>query len=70
MLNLRQSDIEFIQKNISKESELLKTDDVNTFLDILDDWINENGFAPPEYYDYNDLGREAQKVYDYVYLNC
>lgn len=38
-------------------------------LEAIFDWINDNGFEPPHYYDYNDLGREAQKVYDRIYLN-
>jgi len=31
--------------------------------------IEEKGFAPPHYYDYNDFGREAQRVYDDLYLS-
>lgn len=42
---------------------------VNGVLDLLYDFIEENGFAPPHYEDYNDLGREAQKVYDDIYLS-
>ena len=29
---------------------------------------DEKGFAPPHYYDYNDFGREAQRVYDDIYF--
>jgi hypothetical protein len=38
-------------------------------LDAIGDYIDDNGFAPPHYYDYNDLGREAQKIYDSIYEN-
>ena len=44
-------------------------DKVNEFLDSLYDWIDLNGFDETGE-NYNDLGREAQKIYDYVYANC
>lgn len=69
MLNLRNSDVEFIKTNISNDSILLKTNEVNEFLDSLYDWIDLNGFDETGE-SYNDLGREAQKIYDYVYANC
>lgn len=49
--------------------EALKVEDVNEALDMLFDFIDEFGFSPPEYENYNDLGREAQKVYDDIYLS-
>ena len=36
---------------------------------MLYDLIDEMGFAPPHYDEYNDFGREAQRVYDDVYLS-
>ena len=41
----------------------------NDVLDLLYELIDEKGFAPPHYHDYNDFGREAQKVYDDIYLS-
>ena len=29
----------------------------------------EKGYEPPHYHDYNDFGREAQRVYDDLYLS-
>ena len=49
--------------------EALKAEEVNEALDMLFDFIDEFGFSPPEYENYNDLGREAQKVYDDIYLS-
>ena len=44
---------------------------VRELLENLDMFINMNGFAPPDYYDYNEIGREAQKIYDGIYeKNC
>ena len=48
--------------------EALEPDSVRAVLRLLYDWIDENGFAPPHYDEYNDLGREAQRVYDDIYL--
>ena len=49
--------------------EALEPDSVRAVLRLLYDWIDENGFAPPHYDEYNDLGREAQRVYDDIYLS-
>ena len=43
---------------------------VNDVLDALEFLIERKGFAPPQYYDYNDFGRMAQKVYDDIYLSA
>lgn len=44
-------------------------DPVSVILDNLYDLIDEKGFAPPKYHEYNDFGRQAQKVYDDIYWN-
>ncbi len=44
MLNLRDSDIEFIKKNIGDDSFLLTTDNRREFLIGLNDWILDYGF--------------------------
>lgn len=67
MLKLENSDIEFIKKYLDNFEKLLKETDVNVILKTIYDFIDLNGFDENE--DYNDLGREAQKVYDNIYLN-
>lgn len=42
---------------------------VRQILDAIGDCIDRKGFTPPDYYDYNEFGREAQKVYDRIYEN-
>ena len=42
-------------------------DEAMVVLDKLYDLIDDKGFAPPKYHEYNDFGREAQKVYDDIY---
>ena len=49
--------------------EALQCEDRGEALDLLYDLIDEKGFAPPHYDEYNDFGREAQKAYDDLYLS-
>lgn len=56
----------FLEKNLPNA---LETDSVRQTLLLLFDWIEDHGFAPPHYDEYNDLGREAQRVYDDIYLS-
>lgn len=57
---------QFLEKYLP---EALEPDSVRAVLRLLYDWIDEKGFAPPHYDEYNDLGREAQRVYDDIYLS-
>ncbi len=66
MLNMKKTSRAFLKENLP---EALNTDVLNEALDMLFDLIEEKGFAPPHYQDYNDFGREAQKVYDDLYYN-
>ena len=49
--------------------DALKAEELNDALDSLYDLIDEKGFAPPYYEEYNDFGREAQRIYDDLYLS-
>ena len=66
MLNMKEQSRLFLEKYLP---EILMSEDIASSLDLLDDWIDENGFAPPHYDEYNDLGEEAQCVYDDLYCN-
>ncbi len=66
MLKMTDVSKEFLRKHYPK---VLEESDINDALDLLSDFIDEYGFEPPRYEDYNDLGREAQKVYDDIYLS-
>lgn len=48
---------------------VLETDSMREALDSLFDLIEEKGYAPPHYDEYNDFGREAQRAYDDLYLS-
>ncbi|OUP22975.1 MULTISPECIES: hypothetical protein [Eubacteriales] len=56
----------FLEKNLPEALEMQNIRDVLEALYIL---IDEKGFAPPKYEDYNDFGREAQRAYDDLYLS-
>ena len=58
--------LEFLKKNLPVALEFEEVDDA---LLALYDLIEEKGFSPPHYDEYNDFGREAQRVYDDLYLS-
>lgn len=66
MLKMTEESKMFLEKNLPRLLDDIKIRDA---LDALYDLIDEKGFAPPHYYDYNDFGREAQCVYDDLYLS-
>ena len=66
MLKMCNTSRKFLERHLPKA---LDFEEVNDALDLLSDFIDEYGFDPPIYEDYNDFGREAQKVYDDIYLS-
>lgn len=62
-LKLTEKTKEFLGKNLPGYKEMDKT----SLLDALYDLIDEKGFAPPKFHEYNDFGREAQEAYDDIY---
>lgn len=66
MLKMSEKSQIFLKTNLPQS---LETDSLREALTLLYDLIDEKGFAPPHYYDYNDFGREAQSAYDDLYLS-
>lgn len=66
MLKFSEKDIEFINKNFDNSNEILQSDDRRFVLLQIFDLLTKKGF---DGYYYNELGEEAQKVYDSIYLN-
>ena len=56
----------FLEQNLP---DALRAEKLVDVLDMLFDWIEDHGYAPPHYDEYNDLGREAQRVHDDIYLS-
>ena len=65
-MKMKDSSREFLEKNLP---EALTAPNRREALILLYDLIEEKGFAPPHYDEYNDFGRQAQKVYDDLYYN-
>ena len=65
-MNMSNKSREFLRKHLPSA---LQTDSIRNALELLFDLIDEKGFAPPHYDEYNDFGREAQRVYDDLYLS-
>lgn len=66
MLKMEESSKRFFEKNLP---EALETNELSDALDMLFDLIEEKGYAPPHYDEYNNFGREAQRVYDDVFFS-
>ncbi len=56
----------FLEKHLPSA---LNAKTLNEALDSLFLLIAKKGYAPPHYDEYNDFGREAQRVYDDLYLS-
>lgn len=55
----------FVKNHIPKADEILNSDSVRDALEAFSDWLDMNPDCWDENgYDYSDLGRQAQKVYD------
>lgn len=68
MIHISKEDKEFIKANMENAEQVLASEEINDVLDALNHVINCKGFYG---YEYNDFGREAQKVYDRLYFdNC
>lgn len=65
-MNMTEESRRFLEKNLPAA---LEANNLGDALHMLYDLIDEKGFAPPHYDEYNDFGREAQRVYDDLYLS-
>lgn len=65
-LKMNESSRKFLEQHLPTA---LQVDTLRDVLIQLSDLIDEKGFAPPHYDEYNDFGREAQRVYDDLYLS-
>ena len=64
MINMTDESRNFLKKYLPQK---VNAKDVNDILDSLYDLIDLKGFNEND--EYNDFGREAQRVYDDLYLN-
>ena len=64
MLNMSNASRKFLEENLPN---VINATEVNDILDPLYDLIDMKGFDVDE--EYNDFGREAQSVYDDLYIH-
>lgn len=64
MLKMTKESKVFLDENLP---EAANAQNIRDALDALYELIDKKGFAPPNYEEYNDFGRAAQKVYDDLY---
>ncbi len=69
MVEVSAEDRAFLIKNIDNAEQLLESGECDDVLGAIFDLIELRGYAPPTYREYNDFGREAQRVYDRVFAN-
>ncbi|MGI5990281.1 MAG: hypothetical protein ACOX78_08515 [Lachnospiraceae bacterium] len=63
------SDRKYLVAKIPKLSNVIDSIGTRELLIEIDKWLLRNGFAPPDYYDYNDEGRAMQRVRDRIYID-
>lgn len=63
------SDRKYLIAKIPKLNNVLDSIGTRELLIEIDKWLSRNGFAPPDYYDYNDEGRAMQRVRDRIYID-
>lgn len=68
-MKIEDKDKQFLVENIDKAVELIEADDVESLLDEIDGFMTEKGYAPPDYQELNEIGREAERILDRIYYN-
>ena len=68
-MKIDEKDKAFLVKNIEKAAALIDADDVDGLLEEIDGFTTEKGYAPPDYQELNDKGREAERILDRIYYN-
>lgn len=68
-MKIDEKDKAFLVKNIEKAAALIDVDDVDGLLEEIDGFMTEKGYAPPDYQELNDKGREAERILDRIYYN-
>ena len=64
--NLSDQSKRFLEENIP---EIFDAQSLDEALVMLYDLIDEKGFEPPSFEQYNEFGRQAQVAYDELYQN-
>lgn len=68
-MKIEENDKQFLIKSIAAAQALIEADDVDDLLEEIDGFMTEKGYAPPDYDELNEIGRQAERVYDRIYNN-
>ena len=66
MLKMTDESANWLKENLPN---VLDMTEINDALDAISYAIDEKGFAPPDFYDYNDFGRKAQSIRDDLFIS-
>ena len=66
-MNISDEDKAFICETIESAKSLIDDNDIDSLLDLLDEFMAINGFD--ENYDLTDEGYTVQRIYDRIYFN-
>ena len=67
-MKIDEKDKKFLE-HIKDSQAMLDANDISGLLDALDDFMTTDGYAPPDYQELNDIGRQAEQILDRIYYN-
>lgn len=67
MIKLTDDQKKFLREKFDNADEMINSNDVDDILEPLYDLILDDGFDDD--WEYNDIGRKYQKIYDDIYYN-
>ena len=68
-MKIDEKDKQFLIENIEAAQALIEGDDMDRLLEEIVRFMTKEGYAPPDYDELNETGREAERVYDRIYYN-
>lgn len=60
-------DKQFLIEHIKTAEPLIQSNNIGALLEEIDGFMTEHGYAPPNYDELNELGRQAERIYDRIY---
>lgn len=68
-MNISDKDRIFLLEHINNAAALIEADNINGLLAEIDLFIAIKGYGPPNYEELNDIGRQAERIYDRIYYD-
>lgn len=67
MIKISAEDRSYLSENIPNIETILSSGSIRKILEEIDMFLMTDGFAPPNYEEYNALGRRVQMIRDHIY---